>query len=92
MLWMGFAEMFCVAMLAGILGGVLMAIATRQNNKYNMEMMELQWKSDYSYFRERIEKLEHQISTLSVDKPVSNGKNLNSHKGYKHQRHNYQRG
>lgn len=92
MLWIGLGEIVCVGMLSGLAGAFLMALANRQNNKFNMEMMELQWKSDYSFFRERIEKLEHQISTLSVDKPVSNGKNLNSHKGYKHQRHFNQRG
>lgn len=92
MLWIGICEISSVAMIGGMIGGCLMAYAQRQSNKFNMDMMEKQWASDYTYFRHRLEKVEHQISTNSVAKPVNNGHKHNKNNGYKHQRHFDQRG
>jgi hypothetical protein len=88
MLWIG----ICEAAIGGLLGGCLVAIAMRETNKFNMKMMEKQWESDYVYFRSRLEKVEHQISTLSVDKPVNNHVNKYRNKGPNHTRHFNQRG
>ena len=92
MLWIGVCEAVSVACIGGIIGGLLMTIAMRETNKFNMKMMEKQWESDYIYFRNRLEKVEHQISTLSLNKPVSNSKNHSHNKGYKPKRHFDQRG
>lgn len=99
MLWIGTGEMVCVGMLSGIIGAVVMAIAIRQNNKFNMEMMEEHWKEDIWQLQgsmrlahHKIEDLTGKISTLSVDKPVSNGKNYHHNKGCKTPRHFNQRG
>lgn len=92
MLWISVCEVACVAMLGGVFGGCLMSLAHRQSNKFNMSMMEQYWKSDIEYLKAHIEALREKLSTISVNKPVSNGNNHNNNKGYKHQRHFNQRG
>ena len=92
MLWISLCEVVCVALLGGVFGGGLMALAHRQSNKFNMTMMEKYWKSDIEYLKELIEAQGKKISTISVAKPVSNHVNKYKNKGDNHERHFNQRG
>ncbi len=92
MLWIEPCTVLCIASLGGVMGGCLMAIAQRSSNKYNMQMLEKQWESDYTYFRDRLEKTEHKLFTLTVEKPVRRHVNKYYNKGYKRPRHFAQRG
>lgn len=92
MLWIGICEVACVALLGGCFGGILMALAHKQSNKFNMSKMEQYWKSDIEYLKAHIEALNNKISTISVAKPVSNPGKHNKNKGYNHTRHFNQRG
>jgi hypothetical protein len=99
MLWIGVYEAVSVAVVGGFIGGCLMAISQRATHQYNIKFMEDHWRDDVYQLQggvrlahHKIEELEKKISTLSVDKPVSNGKTFSNNKGYKNQRHFNQRG
>ena len=92
MLWISLCEVVCVALLGGVFGGCLMALAQRQSNKFNMTMLEQYWKSDIEYLKALIEAQAKKILTLSVDKPVNKHVNKYRNNGYKNQRHFNQRG
>jgi hypothetical protein len=72
-----------MAALSGIFAGGLMALAQKSTNKFNMKLMEEYWNADIKRLEAWIFGLEQKISTLSVDKPVSNSKTFSNNKGYK---------
>lgn len=99
MLWIGICEAVSVAVVGGVVGGCLMAIANKANNKWNVERLEKYWREENWQLRSGLELASHKInelteklSTISVNKPVSNGKNHSHNKGYKPKRHFDQRG
>lgn len=92
MLWISLCEVVCVAILGGVFGGGLMALAQNQSNKFNMKMLEQYWKSDIEYLKALINAQSEKILTLSVDKPVNKHVNKYRNNGYKHTRSFNQRG
>jgi len=91
---MGICEASCIAMIGGVIGGGLMAIANRNANKFNMETMEDHWNEDIYQLRgschlahTKINEITQKLSTISVVKPVNSHVNKYKNNGYKHQRH-----
>lgn len=92
MLWIGICEALSVAAIGGLVGGFVMALAHRANEKFNMKMMEDYWNADIKRLESELEVFRQKLSTLSVNKPVNNTHNASKNNGYKHQRHFNQRG
>lgn len=87
MLWIGVCEAVCVASIGGLLGGGLMAIVQKSQEKFNMKLMEEYWNADIKRIESRLEVLNQKISTISVVKPVDNQAHYKHDKGYKSKRH-----
>jgi hypothetical protein len=90
MLWIGVCEAVSIALIGGVVGGCLMAISHRVTHRFNIKFMEDHWQEDIYQLQgglrlalHDIGELNKKISTLSVDKPVSNSKTFSNNKGYK---------
>lgn len=99
MLWIGICEAVSVAAIGGLIGGCITSISNKANNKWNMTRTEqylneeiYQLQGGVRLANNKLGELEGKISTLSVDKAVSNHVNKYKNNGYKHQRHFNQRG
>jgi hypothetical protein len=99
MLWIGVCEAVSIALLGGVVGGCLMAIIQRATHKFNIKFMEEHWREEAYQLQgglrlalHEIGELSKKISTLSVDKPVSNSKTFSNNKGYKNRQRFDQRG
>lgn len=98
MLWMDMGAMICAAMLGGVFGGGMMALAKFHSHKFSMKMLEQYWKSDVEYLKAlindsdkkcecRSKDLAKELYTISVNNPVSKAKNSPKNKGCSPKRH-----
>ncbi len=86
MLWIDPFNVLCVALIGGIIGGCLMHLTMRYNNKLNLKVLEQYWQIDIAYLTTRCDYFDKKISTISVGNSVSKlSKPLNNN-GYKQRR------
>ena len=93
MLWIGMCELLAIVALFGLLGGFLMAVDLKRDNKFNRLAMEEHWRRDIGRLNvgliqgeRRMNELESKISTITGYNPVNNSLEPIQIKGYNDKR------